>query len=349
MTEALQTSILLAPVIAFAVACLAQRGLLASPVARYTLDHPNHRSLHRQPTPRTGGIALVLGIAAGWLWYVLSPAPMAPWLPALASAGLGLAIVSLLDDLRGLSASLRLLAHFVACAGFLVALGGSIDEIEWLLLLLLLPMVWGVNLYNFMDGVDGLAGGMTVLGFGAYAVLAALQGSVTLAMLSSCVAAAALGFLPYNLAPAKVFLGDVGSIPLGFLAGALGVAGWHGSLWPLWLPPIVFSPFILDATLTLMRRLARGARPAEAHREHYYQRLAQLGYGHFHTALLEYALMLLSGAVGVVCVLDPGWLPLAVVLLVVELACFAAVDRAWLRHRAQNGHYQQQGVHATRK
>jgi UDP-N-acetylmuramyl pentapeptide phosphotransferase/UDP-N-acetylglucosamine-1-phosphate transferase len=327
------TDLVFPPLAAFALAWIAQRALLKTPLARRTLDFPNHRSLHEQPIPRTGGVAIALGIAAGWALL-----PLAPWVPALMAAALVLAVVSLIDDMRGLSAEVRLTAHFVICAGFLAATG-----LAWgWVLLLLLPLVWGVNLYNFMDGLDGLAGGMTVLGFGTYALLAALNGSVPVALFSLCVAAAALGFLPFNFAPARVFLGDTGSIPLGFLAGATGIIGWQQGLWPLWLPAMVFSPFIADATITLLRRMARGVRLAEAHREHYYQRLAQLGFGHRNTALLEYGLMLLAGAAAIIGATGDATTAIitAVVLAALEVACLVAVDRAWKRNRINNGQLQ---------
>jgi UDP-N-acetylmuramyl pentapeptide phosphotransferase/UDP-N-acetylglucosamine-1-phosphate transferase len=320
-------------VVAMLITCVAQALLLKSKWAKKTLDYPNHRSLHRQPTARTGGIAMALGIAAGWL--VL---PAAPWLPALSLAALALLAVSLTDDMRGLSATLRLTVHFAICAAFLAALG-----LEWSWsLLLLLPMVWGVNLYNFMDGLDGLAAGMTVLGFAVYALLAALHGNAAVALLSFCVAAAALGFLPFNFAPARVFLGDAGSIPLGFLASAIGIIGWNARLWPLWLPVVIFSPFIVDATVTLGMRAARGARLAEAHREHYYQRLAQSGLGHRNTALLEYALMLVAGAAAVMVVMAES-AAAAIALGVIEIACLVAIDLTWKRNQMDNGQHPQQG------
>jgi UDP-GlcNAc:undecaprenyl-phosphate/decaprenyl-phosphate GlcNAc-1-phosphate transferase len=335
----MEHAFLLAPLIALAVSWIAQRLLLNGRLASSTLDFPNHRSLHRQPTPRTGGVAVALGIGSAWLLL-----PAAPWLPALGCAALALAAVSLVDDMRGLSAAMRLAAHFAVCAAFLAVLG-----IEWRwALLLLLPMIWSVNLYNFMDGLDGLAAGMTVLGFGAYALLAVLQGSAAIALLSLCISAAALGFLPFNFAPARVFLGDAGSIPLGFLAAAVGIAGWHQGVWQLWFPLLVFSPFIVDATVTLAERAARGARLTEAHSEHYYQRLARLGFGHRHTALLEYALMLLAAAAALIAATGTGTTPAVALagLAALEIACLVAVDRAWRRNRMENGQYQQQGPRA---
>lgn len=327
---------LFAPVIAIVFTLITQRALVNSSLAGNTLDYPNHRSLHERPTPRTGGIAMALGIACAWLLL-----PATPWLAALGGSALVLALISLIDDMRGLSAKMRLTAHFAVCMAFLAALG-----IEWSwILILLLPMVWAVNLYNFMDGLDGLAAGMTILGFGAYALLAALHGGTAVAVLSLCIAAAALGFLPFNFTPAKAFLGDAGSIPLGFLACAIGISGWHDGLWQLWFPVLVFSPFVVDATLTLILRAARGARLTEAHREHYYQRVAQMGFGHRNTALLEYTLMLLSGAGAVIIATGEGATPAITVvgLVALEIVCLIAVDRGWRQNRMANGQYRQHG------
>jgi UDP-GlcNAc:undecaprenyl-phosphate GlcNAc-1-phosphate transferase len=318
---------LLPAVAAFVVTVLAQRLLLDSNLGKITLDFPNHRSLHATPIPRTGGFAIAAGIGSVWYWL-----PAAPWLPAVGLGALMLAAISMIDDVSGLSATLRLTAHFAVCAAFLATLG-----LDWIwLILLIVPMVWMVNLYNFMDGLDGLAAGMTVLGFGAYALLAALHGGAALAVVSFCICAAALGFLPFNFAPARVFLGDAGSIPLGFLAAAIGVIGWRDGLWQPWIPLVVFSPFVVDATVTLARRARRGVRLAEAHREHYYQRLAQSGFGHRNTALLEYALMLVAGAAAVVMALGESFAP-ALVLAALEIACLVAVGQVWKRFRMNNG------------
>jgi UDP-N-acetylmuramyl pentapeptide phosphotransferase/UDP-N-acetylglucosamine-1-phosphate transferase len=338
--EAIGRFEVLPPLTAFAVAWAAQRMFLESMLSTRLLDYPNHRSLHQRPTPRTGGIALLLGTAAGWAWL-----PPAAWMLPLSGATLALALLSLTDDLRGLPAGLRLAAHFGLCAAFGFAMG-----LDWLLVLaLLLPMVWGVNLYNFMDGLDGLASGAAVLGFGAYALTAALHGGSGIALLASCVAAAALGFLPFNFSPARAFLGDVGSITLGFLAAAIGIIGWRDGLWPVWFPVLAFAPFIADASVTLARRAVRRTRLAEAHREHYYQRLALLGFGHRKTALLEYSLLLVSGGTAVFCSAAPRAQSIAAMLLLAALlgAFFVAVDRAWSRmgnrKEGGSGEFQQQG------
>src|SRR6185312_12884493 len=105
---------------------------------------------------------------------------------------------------------------------------------------------------------NGLAGGMTVVGFGAYAIAAHAQSAGDLAMAASAIAGAALGFLGWNFDPARIFLGDAGSVTLGFLAAAIGFLGWQREVWPVWFPLLVFSPFILDATVTLLVRMRRG-------------------------------------------------------------------------------------------
>ena len=249
-------------------------------------DIPNERSLHDKPVSRLGGVALLAGILSGWMllarfwaWWAMLPA-------------LCLFALSLVDDVRGLSAQTRLVGHFIAA---LVAVSGASVPLLWFVPVLLF-VVWMTNLYNFMDGSDGLAGGMALLGFGSYGIGAWMGGNEEFALLNFSVAAAALGFLFFNFHPAKVFMGDAGSVPLGFLAATFGVWGWQAGLWPFWFSPLVFSPFVADATVTLLKRALRGEELARAHRGHYYQRLVQMGWGHRGTALAEYALILLAGA-----------------------------------------------------
>lgn len=287
-------------------------------------DEPNPRSLHVRPVPRTGGIAIMAAvIAAGALLQASL---------AVLGCTLALAVVSYLDDHRGLPARVRFLAHGVAAAAWLaIALPGAP---AWSLPLLFLGIVWITNLYNFMDGMDGLAGGMTAFGFGAYAAAFWLAGDTASALFGASVAAAALGFLWFNFHPARIFMGDVGSIPLGFLAAVLGLAGWRDGAWPIWFPVAVFSPFVFDATVTLLRRAARGERVWEAHRTHYYQRLVQLGWGHRNTALAEYVLMAGCAVVALAALRAPLAAQVAVCAAgaVVYVALALAVDGAWRRH-----------------
>ena len=273
-------------VAAFVVSLAAAR-LLLSRFGGFALDRPNERSLHERPVPRTGGLAVLAGAALS-----LGFGATALWLPALIA--LVLAAVSFVDDLHGMPTALRLALHLAAAGLLSWYVLSPMDTL--VLVLIVVAVAWITNLYNFMDGSDGLAGGMTLIGFGAYGVAAYLSGHAALTALCTALAAAAAGFLVYNFHPARIFLGDVGSIPLGFLAGALGVIGWRDDVWPLWFPLLVFGPFIGDATLTLARRLIRGERVWHAHREHYYQRMVRMGLGHRNTAWVAYAAMIVCAA-----------------------------------------------------
>jgi UDP-N-acetylmuramyl pentapeptide phosphotransferase/UDP-N-acetylglucosamine-1-phosphate transferase len=246
------------------------------------MDHPNERSLHETPTPRIGGLGILAGVLVAAVW--LADAML---LPAILGA-FALAAVSVIDDVRGLPVRVRFLAHFVAAVGCLLALGLT----GWTLLAGTLAVVWMTNLYNFMDGSDGLAGGMAAIGFGALALAAWLGDVPGLAALCAAISAAALAFLRFNFPPARVFMGDAGSIPLGFLAATLGILGARQNVWSGLFPLLVFSPFIVDASVTLARRALRGEKVWQAHRSHYYQRVVLLGATHRQLALAAYALML---------------------------------------------------------
>ena len=315
--------LLAAPFIAAAVTAALLAYMLKRGGAALPLDHPNERSLHLAPVPRSGGIAVLLGCVCGWIALV-------PDLPATLWIGLAILFgVSLLDDLRNLGVAWRLASHLAAAA--LVAVTALHPWHPLWLLLAVFAIAWMTNLYNFMDGSDGLAGGMALIGFGCYGVAAWLGGDGGFAMVNWVICAAALAFLAFNFHPARIFLGDSGSIPLGYLAGALGLLGWQRQLWPLWFPVAVFSPFIFDASITLAKRLLRREKVWEAHRDHYYQRLVRLGWGHRKTALAEYALMLACGAAA----LGARALPVAaqagtVLALLLAYALLAAwIEYAW--------------------
>ena len=281
--------------VSFVLAFIAVQ-LLLTRFARFALDRPNERSLHERPVPRTGGIAVLLGTSAA-----VAFGADALWLPL--GLALVLAILSFADDVKGMPVAARLATH-LAAGGVLVWYLLSPIYL-WQAALLVLAIAWLTNLYNFMDGSDGLAAGMTVIGFAAYAVAATLADEPELATTCLCIAAASGAFLVFNFHPARIFLGDVGSIPLGFLAAALGIVGWRDEAWPLWFPAAVFAPFIADATLTLARRLLRGERVWQAHRDHYYQRMVRGGLGHRGTAYVAYALMVLCAGAALVAMPRP--------------------------------------------
>jgi len=315
------------PIIAAGAAYALMAWMLGPHGLKLPLDKPNERSLHETPVPRTGGLAVMLAV------MVAGMALNAPW--ATLGCALGLAIVSFVDDRGGLPARVRFLAQAIAAGVWLLL--ALPDAPLWLLAVLFLAIVWVTNLYNFMDGMDGLAGGMAAFGFGAYAVAYWSDGLVQPALFAASIVAVALAFLRFNFHPARLFMGDVGSIPLGFLAAVVGIEGWRDGVWPIWFPVAAFSPFIFDATVTLTRRAVRGERVWEAHRSHYYQRLVQLGWGHRNTALAEYALMAACTAVALAAHHAPLSIQIAVCTMgaIAYAAIAVLVDGAWRRHHAR--------------
>lgn len=255
----------------------------------WVLDRPNERSLHSVPVSRIGGLGLLLGVVAVWLCFSIT-------IPNTVLIGVGLLmVISLADDVWRIPVWCRLMVHTVVAIGFSIVF--LLDAYGWgLVIFTVVVVIWMSNLYNFMDGSDGLAGGMTVIGFGVYGWLAYVAGNNNFAVINFSIAAAATAFLIHNFYPARIFMGDVGSIPLGYLAAVIGLLGWLDRLWSIWVPVLIFSPFIADATVTLIKRLFQGKRIWQAHCEHYYQRMVQSSLGHRNTALVAYGLMLTTGA-----------------------------------------------------
>ena len=289
---------------AFITACLAATLgtwlILRSRLAMQALDRvdkPN--AMHAVAVPRIGGLSLMVAAALSYL-ILTNVIAMPPLLATIFLVALTLSALSLKDDLRGLTPIVRLLAH-LAAALIVVAFssqavlpsnqvvpGTSLISVT----LAVIAVAWMTNLYNFMDGANGLAGLMGMIGFAAMAWVAADHAQLELARLSMVIAGACSGFLFFNFPRPRVFLGDVGSIPLGFLAATLGIFGYQQNVWTWAFPVLVFSPFIVDATVTLAKRIAAGARIWEAHRQHYYHRLIlDCGWSHTRTALAYAALM----------------------------------------------------------
>jgi Fuc2NAc and GlcNAc transferase len=257
---------------------------------RYGLiDLPNARSSHEVPVPRGGGVGIVIVFLSAVAWVLekhLIPERLA-W--ALIGGGLAIAIVGLLDDRFRLGAWPRILVHTLAAAWAVscldvlrpAQLGGEVDLWIWVRgCAALVVLVWLTNLFNFMDGIDGLAGteAAFVSGFGALLLLR--DGLPDAAQLSLMLCAASLGFLVWNWPPAKLFMGDVGSGFLGFTLGTLALFSSQsnsGLIWP-WL--ILLTAFLVDATVTLLRRMFMRARWYEAHRSHAYQHAAMAFHSH---------------------------------------------------------------------
>ena len=289
---------------------------------RRIVDVPNHRSSHERPTPRGGGIGLLLGaLPAVGVFALVTSRPL-PWLALVAGATL-LAAVSWRDDLGHVAARWRLLAQAVAVGlGLAVLEGGPVFQgliPAWLDPIAAgLAWIWFVNLTNFMDGIDGITGIEAVsVGLG----LVLLDST---ALPAAFLAAAALGFLRWNWHPASLFMGDVGSVPLGYLLGGLLLMLAKDGLWA---PALILPGYYLaDATWTLGRRLLDGRRVWEAHREHFYQRAVQRGWSHARVSLAV-------GAVNVgliflaLAAVERPWPALggAAVLVGGALLCFARV------------------------
>lgn len=328
LIPAVVSALFVPPLLALVASCVLVALLVHSRAATFALDHPNQRSLHVTPTPRTGGLGIIAGVAAAWAYAQ-------PAIDPGVLAALGLLIgVSLFDDLRGANPGWRLFVHLV---GALLAAAALVGNGEWwLLALIALSIAWMTNLYNFMDGADGLAGGMTVIGFGSYGLAACAGGDFSFASINLSVAFAALGFLMFNFPPARIFMGDAGAIPLGFLAAVFNVAGWLRGDWPCWFGIAVFSPFIVDASVTLLKRLARGAKVWQAHREHFYQRLVQSGWGHRRTVYAEYTLMLICSLAAMAAMRQQPAIQIAVLggLVALYSGLLIALERGRLRHAA---------------
>lgn len=309
--------------------------VLTGALRRYALqrgvvDVPNDRSSHTSPTPRGGGVAIAVPFLAILLVAVLTGSFAPAGGLALVGAGAGVAWLGFLDDHAHIAARWRLAGHFLAAAWVLICIGGlpplavfgmKLDP-GWLgQALAAVYLVWLLNLYNFMDGIDGIAGIEAVsVGLGG-ALLCGAAGQAELAFAAALLAAAAAGFLVWNFPPAKIFMGDAGSGFLGVAFGALSVMSAHADAALLWSWLILLGVFVVDATITLVRRLVRGETLHEAHRSHAYQHAAREAGAHRPVSLavgainafwlLPIALLVGAGWIDGVVGLAVAYLPLA--------------------------------------
>ena len=271
-------------------------------LSRSLMDIPNGRSSHSVPTPRGGGVAIVLTYLvtlvlvafAGWVsWSAALP---------LLGAGALIAGVGFLDDHGHIAARWRLLAHFGAALWALLWMGGlptiSLVGVEvdlgWLgHVLAALYLVWMLNLYNFMDGIDGIASIEAVCACAGACLVYWLTGHENLMIAPMLLAVAVLGFLYWNFPPARIFMGDAGSGFLGVVIGILSLQAAWAAPEMLWVWLILLGVFIVDATFTLGRRLLRGDKVYEAHRSHAYQYASRLAGRHLPVTLTVMAINLL--------------------------------------------------------
>ncbi|HEX6041948.1 glycosyltransferase family 4 protein [Longimicrobium sp.] len=286
-------------------------------VARGRLDVPNERSSHVVPTPRGGGLAIAAVVLVG-----LTGGAALGWLPvnvavALVGGGILVGTIGWLDDCYSLRALPRLLVHVAAALWTLAWLGGfprldvgagsvALGVAGWVLAAL--GIVWTVNFYNFMDGIDGIAGGeAVVVGVGGGLLLLG-SGTPDLAGISFLIAAASFGFLLWNWSPARVFMGDVGSGVLGYLFSALAVASENRGAVPVLVWVLLLGVFVVDATVTLVRRARDGEAVFNAHRKHAYQRAVQAGWSHARVSAVVVALGVGLGGLGWLAMRLPAFL-----------------------------------------
>ncbi|MDE1898043.1 MAG: glycosyl transferase family 4 [Xanthomonadaceae bacterium] len=340
-------SVILPPLVALLIAAATVAAGMTYARWRGLLDTPGRRRLHQVPTPRGGGVGIVLAA----LIVALVPAARGAWslAPALGVAWLGgallVAAVGYADDHRHLPAWLRLLAHLAAALLLAMALGLPARFAPVPLLWragILLATVWSINLHNFMDGSNGLLALQALFVLAAIAALASAGGAPGLALVALVLAAATLGFLPFNFPRARVFMGDVGSGTLGFLIAAVALTAIARGALGLAEAAVVVSAFAVDASCTLLSRLLRGRRWYRPHREHLYQWIARVSGSHVRAAAYYSAWnLLLAGPVLLLMRVRPAWAwPLAVAVLICAMltwwfgrrACLRAGKNAKLRH-----------------
>ncbi len=280
---------MLTAAVAVLTATVAATGLVLKLLRRHAIfDRPNERSSHTELTPRGGGIAVIAVLVVAW--GLLAPAADRGEIYTVVLALLFLAGVSWVDDLRSLSPGIRLLAQLAAILPALYWMSEKTSIFQGIipapfdLILAGLIWVWFINLFNFMDGIDGISGVEAASIGGGIALLAVYRPDAGVdPLLAATVSAAAVGFLCWNWHPAKIFLGDVGSVPLGFLLGWLLLNLASGGAWAA--AAILPLYYLADATITLARRALRGEMIWQAHREHFYQRAVRNGRSHAAVSL----------------------------------------------------------------
>jgi len=264
------------------------------------LDHPGERHSHRQATPRGGGAGLIAALVLVTSVIAASSMP-SNWAGCILPGMIVLAITGWWDDHRSLGIGLRFLIQLAVTIYLIACLSGNDWTGGWIAMALAgLFVLWMTNLYNFMDGSNGMAGLQGLFAGGVLAWLFAQAGESEWSLLSLLLAAACAGFLPWNLGRARVFMGDVGSLSLGFLFAALLLQGVGSGAFSLPAGLLVMLLFLTDASLTLLSRVTRGERWYNAHRQHLYQRMIAGGWSHGRVALCYQAINLVVILPGIV-------------------------------------------------
>jgi Fuc2NAc and GlcNAc transferase len=270
------------------------------------LDVPNERSSHSLPTPRMGGVPMVAAVVLafwGWVFQVAGEVNFQGGLPYTFLFAVAMFLLGFYDDLRDLSPLFRILIQFTSALLLFFPLAPLLPGVslwKWVFpgWVWFFPgvfwVVWMLNLYNFMDGIDGLAGGEAAVASSFFFLVFAYFGQTSWAVANLVVAAASMGFLVHNWPPARTFMGDAGSAFLGAFYGMQSVVATLLTPVPLLVLVLPFTNFILDATFTLFRRLIRREKWYQAHRSHFYQRMTNLGMSHAQVTGLELVSVVLS-------------------------------------------------------
>ena len=303
------------------------------------VDIPNYRSSHSIPKPRGGGLsfAIVFLLSAVICLYITDlPINMSL---GLIGPGMVIAAVGWLDDKRNLSALFRAAIHLLSAIWAVHGLGGmqqisigayTVQLGFWGSALAVLGIVWFINMYNFMDGIDGLAASEAVMVSIIGGILALMLGNMPVALLAFGVCLSVAGFLIWNWPPAKIFMGDVGSGFLGFVFAYLALLSEKTNCIPLIVWLIVLSVFVIDATVTLVRRLLSGERWYEAHRTHVYQLAVQAGYSHKQVTVTVVALDLILWGFGAVATIHTHLgLPILITVYVLLTLLHVYFYRKW--------------------
>lgn len=312
---------------------------------RQVIDVPNERSSHTRPTPRGGGLASLLVTLSGVFAYaVLHPDHAWPALSLYFTGAVLIAIVSWLDDLRSLSARVRLVVHSAGAGLAILGFGywrtvsapllGTFDLHELGLLLTFLWIVGLTNAYNFIDGIDGLSGGAAVLLGLSWAAIGWFGGQSLALTLGLLLAMSSLGFLGHNWPPARIFMGDVGSAFLGYTFAILAVMASRSNPSLSIVGALLMWPYIFDTAFTFLRRLFNHENVFAAHRSHLYQRLVVSGYSHQRVTLLYLGLTLAGMALSWLWLAHMAWSD-AIIALALPLLCLALWG--FVRYREQRG------------
>ena len=315
------------------------------------MDVPNERSSHRMPTPKSGGISIVVTFLIGVLvifLYADTAVIRRDYFLGFVFSAILIAAISLYDDVMRKSFVVKLATQVLAIL-VVLSFGLVIDQVALPFVGLVFLGVWGypisfiwiigmTNAFNFMDGLDGLAAGVTVIVSAFFCAITFSQGSLFVYVTCYTLMAGALGFLVYNFPPAKIFMGDVGSAFLGFVFAVIAIiaARYDQSHTSFMVMPLLLFNFIYDTFFTFVRRLLRGECVVDAHRTHLYQLFNRIGYSHRTVSLFQYGICIMQGIAAIWMVKIPGggrtlvFLPFLVFELVYSFVIIKCARRAHL-------------------